>query len=118
MRTWLQRLWDYLRRFIVGDDEGFTQNGEGDPPPRQIGEDLRDFFLQLFEGDNLLRFQGDARNAYIEQYIAEYPARRNRELSDEAKRLINSPDLREIERFISEIQSTPARLLYTVCPPM
>lgn len=117
MRTWLQRLWDYLRRFTVGDDEGISQGGDG-PTPRQIGEDLQDFFLQLFQGDNLRRFQEDDRQAYVDEYIAGYSARRGRDLSDDAMRLINSPDLREIERFISEIQSTPARLLYVVCPPM
>ena len=119
MRTRLQRLRDYLRRFIVGDDEGITQDGEGGTPtPRQIGEDLQDFFLQLFQGDNLRRFQQDDREGYVDEYIAGYSARRGRNLSEDAKRLINSPDLREIERFISEIQSTPARLLYVVCPPM
>jgi hypothetical protein len=119
MRTRLQRLWDYLRRCIVGDDEGVTQDGEGRPPPtRAIGEELQDFFLLLFQDENLRRFQQGDREDYVAQYIAEYPARRGRDLSDDAKRLIRSPDLREIEGHIAQIQSTPARLLYVVCPPM
>ena len=100
-------------------DDASTQDGEGRPPPsRAIGEELQDFFLQLLQSDNLRRFQSVDRESYVEQYIAAYPGRRQRDLSDDAKRLIRSPDLREIEGHIAQIQSTPARLLYVVSPPM
>lgn len=103
----------------MGDNEGITQDGEGRPPPtREIGEELQDFFLELLKSDNLKRFQEVDRADYVAQYIAEYPSRRGRELSDDAKRLIKSPDLREIEGHIGQIQSTRAVLLYVVCPPM
>lgn len=103
----------------MGDDEGITQDGEGRPPPtRAIGEELQDFFLLLLQSDNLRRFQDVDREDYVEQYIAEYPGRVGRDLSEDAMRLIRSPDLREIEEHIAQIQSTPARILYVVCPPM
>ena len=124
MWTWLSRLWDYLWRLIMGDGEnddpfGGEGNQEGRPPPtRSIGEELQDFFLELLKDDNLRRFQDDDREDYVLRYIDEYPARRGRDLSDDAKRLINSPDLREIEQHIGQIQSTRAVILYVVCPPM
>jgi hypothetical protein len=114
MWDWVRRLWHYLRRlFMNGDDAPPAVEGRPDPS-RQIGEELQDFFLDLLKDGNLRRFQSMDRG----QYIAEFNERRGRPLGDDAERLINSDDLREIEAHIGQIQSTRAVLLYVVCPPM
>lgn len=97
----------------MGDDEdtGPITGGNRPPPSSEIGEELRRFFLELLEGDNLRRYQGEGRDAYVN-------ARRS-DLSDDAWRLINSGDLREIEQHIAEITgSGRAVLVCVVCPPM
>jgi hypothetical protein len=97
---------------IVGDDENGLLQGGGDhrpPPSREIGEELRRFFLELLEGDNLRRYQGDGREEYINE--------RRSGLSDDAQRLISSGDLREIEGHIAEITGSRAVIVYVVCPP-
>jgi hypothetical protein len=114
MWDWFRRLWDYLRRlFMNGDDAPPAVEGRPDPS-RRIGEELQEFFLELLKDGNLKRYQSIGREAFI----AEYDERRTERLSDDARRLLNSEDLREIEAHIGQIQSTRAVLLYVVCPPM
>jgi len=68
----------------------------------------------LLKDGNLKRYQSVGRG----DYIAEFNERRETPLSDDAQRLLNSDDLREIEAHIGQIQSTRAVVLYVVCPPM
>ena len=129
MRTWLERLWRYLRRLIVGDDEGGTQQGgEVRPEPNSdIGEELRRFFIELLKGDNLQRFRSrgaEERISYIDERARPVDWTRDREdyfdrLGPDAVRLLKSEDLKEIEGHIDQVTgSGRGHLLYTVCPPM
>jgi hypothetical protein len=121
LRTWLVRLWSYLRRLIVGDDEGGYQQGgsENEPLPddeiapegsEPVGRELQDFFLELLQADNLKRFQGSGRNTYLNE--------RRGGLSGEAWRALSEGDMKAIEAHIAAITGSRASLLYVVCPPM
>ena len=96
----------------MGDDEGMGPFGGGDGPPDDevVGRQLQEFFLELLQGDNLKRFQGDGREPYINE-------RRSR-LHPDTQRLLDSADLRELEQQIAKITGSQAVLLYVVCPPM
>jgi hypothetical protein len=125
MWTWLVRLWDYLRRLIMGDDEddgpiiGGNGNGETEneplteePPPEGIeavGRELQAFFLELLQGDNLRSYQGAGRTGYLNN--------RRHGFSPEAWRALSMGDIRAIEAHISAITGSQAVLLYVVCPP-
>ena len=114
MWAWLRRLWDYLRRLFMTDDDA-PPGVEGRPDPnRAIGEELREFFIELLKDGNLTRYQSVGREEFIEEFVRS----RGRALSPDARRLINSEDLREIEGHIGQIQSARAVILYVVCPPM
>jgi len=121
VRTWFLRLWSYLRRLIVGDDEGGYQQGGSDNKAlpedeiapegiEAVGRELQDFFLELMQGDNLKRFQGPGRNSYLNE-------RRGR-FSGEAWRALSEGDMRALEAHIGAITGSRASLLYVVCPPM
>ena len=59
MRSWLSRLWRYLRRLLVNGDEDTPPPAvDGRPAPdEQIGRELRQFFLELLKDHNLKRLQ-------------------------------------------------------------
>jgi hypothetical protein len=129
MRSWLERLWQFLRRLIVGDDEGgIPGGGEVRPEPNpDTGEELRRFFIELLKGDNLQRFQSrgpDERFSYIDERARPEDWARERadyfdRLGPDAIRLLKSEDLREIEAHILTVTgSGNATLTFTVCPPM
>jgi hypothetical protein len=86
-------------------------------PDREVGEQLRRFFIELLKDGNLREFQSRSlRNAYIDDRRAD---REGGYLSDRAAELLASPLLKEIEAHIAEIEgSGRATLQYTVCPPM
>jgi hypothetical protein len=121
MLTWFQRLWDYLRRLIMsnGDDDGPITNGNGENEPLEeevapegieaVGRELRDFFLELLQGDNLRSYQGSGRVQYLND--------RRHGLSQEAWRALSTGDMRAIEAHIGAITGSRAALLYVVCPP-
>lgn len=114
MWEWFRRLLEYLRRlFMNGDDAPPPVEGRPDPN-RDIGEELREFFIELLKDGNLKRYQSIGRAAYI----AEFNERRGEPISHDAERLINSDDLREIESHIGQIQGSRAVIVYVVCPPM
>ena len=102
----------------MSNGDNVEGSGERPPPSREIGEELQDFFLELLRDGNLKRYQGGERDAFVMEYIDGYARRQGRPLSDDAKRLINSQDLREIEQHIGEITGSRAVILYVVCPPM
>lgn len=125
MWDWLARLWDYLRRLIVGDDEDdgpIVDNG--DPPENEalpddeiapdgdeaVGRELQAFLLELLDGDNLREFQGDGRNRYLNN--------RRTGFSAEAWRVLSMGDMRALEAHIGAITGSRAVLMYVVCPPM
>ena len=121
MRTWFMRLWSYLRRLIIGDDEGGQHQGpvENEPLPEDgiapegieaVGLELQAFFLELLTDGNLKRFQGSGRNAYLNE--------RRGGLSPEAWQALSSGDMRALEAHIGAITGSRAALLYVVCPPM
>jgi len=121
MWAWFRRLWDYLRRLFMDDDVLPPSND--DPPPAvegrpapsdRIGKELQEFFLELLKGKNMKRYQSVGRETFIEEYVRERPG----ELGDDAQRLLNSADLREIEAHIGQISGSRAVILYVVCPPM
>ena len=142
VRMLFERLWRYLRRLIVGDDEGGIFQGGGgeggDPPPavpgrpdpnRALGEELQKFFLRLLRGDRLRRYQSGGRVDFVGEYLeargAELEADHGTLTHDEVQRLadlerlLNSADLREIEAHIGQITgSGRAVIQYVVCPPM
>jgi hypothetical protein len=111
MRTFLLRLWRHLRRFFMNDDQPIEPTSEDRPPPdERIGRELQEFFLELLQGDNLKRYQGEGRDSYLSE--------RSTRLSGDAQRLLSSGDLREIEAHIGQITGSRAVILYVVCPPM
>jgi hypothetical protein len=129
MRSWLSRLWRYVRRLLVNGDEDTPPPAvEGRPAPdEQIGRELQQFFLELLKDHNLKRLQSDGRVGYVEEYLG----MRREQISNErtltpedeqrlaaVERLLNSDDLREMESHISQITGSRARLLCIVCPPM
>ena len=141
MWTWFQRLWDYLRRLIVGDDEGGIVQGGGEstpppavpgrtPPSMDLGRELQRFFIELLRRDHLRRFQSGGRVDYVEEYLTmrreELAAENDGTLTpedeqrlDDVGRLLHSDDLREIESHIGQITgSGRAVIQYVVCPPM
>jgi hypothetical protein len=113
MLAWFRRLWDYLRRLLVGDDEdtgGITDGGLGRPDPDEgIGRELQGFFLELLQDHNLREYR-DRRDDYINS--------RRSGLSPDAQRLLDSGDLKELEEHIGAITGSRAVLLFVVCPPM
>ena len=129
MRSWLSRLWHYVRRLLVNGDEDTPPPAvEGRPAPdEQIGRELQQFFLELLRDHNLKRLQSDGRVGYVEEYLAmrrgQISAERELTEDDEQRlavveRLLNSDDLREMESHIGQITGSRARLLCIVCPPM
>jgi hypothetical protein len=123
MWDWLARLWDYLRRLIVGDDDGGIV-GNGDPTENEalpdediepqgdeaVGRELQEFLLELLKDGNLKEFQGAGRNRYLNE-------RRNG-FSAEAWRVLSMGDMRALEAHIGAIPGSRAVLMYVVCPPM
>jgi hypothetical protein len=127
MRSWLSRLWRYLRRLLVnGDEDAPPPAVDGRPAPdEQIGRELQQFFLELLKDHNLKRLQSDGRGGYVEEYLTMRREQIGRELTTEeeqrfadVQRLLNSDDLREMESHIGQITGSRARLLCIVCPPM
>jgi len=125
MWDWLQRLWDYLRRLVMGDDEDdgpIVDTGdpiENEPLPDEdvepqgdeaVGRELQAFLLELLEGDNLREFQGAGRNRYLNN--------RRTGFSAEAWRVLSMGDMRALEAHIGAITGSRAVLMYVVCPPM
>jgi hypothetical protein len=122
MGTWFMRLWSYLRRLIMGDDEGpgpFGNGGEeNEPLPEDVapegieavGRELQAFFLDLLQGDNLKQYQGAGRNRYLNE--------RRMGFSPEAWRVLTMGDMQALEAHIRAITGSQATILYVVCPPM
>ena len=98
--------------------------GERPSPNADTGEELRRFFIELLQGENLQRFRSLGRNTYIDERTRPDDWTRDREdyfdkLGPDAVRLLKSEDLKEIEAHIQEVTgSGRGHLLYTVCPPM
>jgi len=129
MRSWLSRLWRYLRRLLVNGDEDTPPPAvDGRPAPdEQIGRELQQFFLELLKDHNLKRLQSDGRVGFVNEYLAlrreQISSERTLTPEDEQRlaeveRLLNSDDLREMESHIGQITGSRARLLCIVCPPM
>ena len=75
MWAWLRRLWDYLRRLFMTDDDA-PPGVEGRPDPnRAIGEELREFFIELLKDGNLKRYQSVGREEFIEEFVKTRRAR-------------------------------------------
>ena len=84
-------------------------------PDPKIGQELRDFFLDLLDGKNLVAYH-EGRDEYIssrrQQVIGDTG------LSDEAERLLREGTLREIEEQIMAVTgSHKAVPLFTISPP-
>jgi hypothetical protein len=129
MRSWLSRLWHYLRRLLVNGDEDTPPPAvDGRPAPdEQIGRELQQFFIELLKDRNLKRLQSTGRVGYVEEYLAmrREQISNERDLTpedeqrlDDVQRLLNSADLREMEAHIGQITGSRATLLCIVCPPM
>jgi len=91
--------------------EGYSA---GDPA---IGQELRDFFLELLEAKNLQAYHEDRKEYVRRRAVAGEPGDAKQYLSDEAQRLLQSPDLRAIEQHIMAITGSKALPLWVVAPP-
>ena len=120
MQTWFTRLWEYLRRLFVGDNEGEFVRPD---PNADIGEELRRFFIELLKDENLRRFEGEGRNEYIDErarpddWSIDHPEYYDR-LGPDARRLLKSADLKELQGHIAQVPGSRAVLMFVVCPPM
>ena len=86
-----------------------------DPPESSdpIGEELREFFIDLLRGQNLQEYQSSGRSDYI--------SRRRDEgmIGDEAEMLLREGTLEQIEERIGAVTgSGHAVPVLVVCPPM
>ena len=95
----------------VAGVEGYSA---GDPA---IGQELRDFFLELLEAKNLQAYHEDRKEYVRRRAVAGESGDAKQYLSDEAQRLLQSPDLRAIEQHIMAITGSKALPLWVVAPP-
>lgn len=78
-----------------------------------VGEELRDFFIDLLRGANLQSYQATGRSDYIGTKRSEGI------IGDEAEALLRTGTLEEIEARIAAVTgSRRAVPLLVVCPPM
>lgn len=84
-------------------------NGESDP----VGEELREFFIDLLRGTNLQEYRSSSRSDYI-------TSRRDQGMiGAEAEALLREGTLEEIEERLAGVTgSGRATPLLVVCPPM
>lgn len=82
-------------------------------PSDPVGEQLRDFFIDLLRDQNLAAYQSGGRSDYITQ-------KRDQELiGEEAEALLRSGTLEEIEERIAGVTGSGRAVpLLIVCPPM
>lgn len=91
-----------------------NQNGP-EPPDPEVGEQLRRFFIELLEGQNLQLYRSGERVGYIEGRAE----RNDGYLGEEAEALLNSDALRRIEEHIGAVTgSGNAVPIWVVSPPM
>ena len=86
-----------------------------DPPETSdpIGEELRDFFIDVLRGQNPIECRSSGRSDYI-------TAKRDEGvIGDEAERLLREGTLEQIEERLGAVTgSGHAVPLFVVCPPM
>ena len=86
-----------------------------DPPETSdpIGEELRDFFIDVLRGQNLMQYRSSGRSDYITTKRSEGL------IGDEAERLLRTGTLEQIEERLGAVTgSGNAVPLFVVCPPM
>ena len=84
-------------------------------PDAEIGQQLRRFFVELLEDQNLQRYRSHERS----DYITERRQENDGYLSPEAEELLRCHCLRDIEDHISAITgSGHATPVWVVCPPI
>lgn len=109
-RLW-QRILDWIRK-LLGRENGMD-NPEPIEPDPQVGQELRDFFLELLKDGNLRTYRSTGRNDYIGQ------KRDEGIIGEQAESLLRSGTLAEIEAHIESVTgSGNAVPLFIVCPPM
>jgi hypothetical protein len=85
-------------------------NGEESDP---VGEELRDFFIDLLRGQNLTLYQSTGRRDYITSKRSEGV------IGEEAEALLRTGTLEEIEARIAGVTGSGRAVpLLVVCPPM
>ena len=84
-------------------------------PDPKIGQELRNFFLDLLDNKNLVAYH-EGRDKYISS--RRYDLIGDRGLSDEAERLLREGTLREIEEQVMAVTgSHKAVPLFVISPP-
>lgn len=84
-------------------------------PDPVVGQQLRRFFVELLEDENLQRYRSQERG----DYIGERAERNDGYLGEEAEDLLKSEALRKIEEHIAAVSgSGNAVPVWVVCPPM
>jgi len=84
-------------------------------PDPKIGQELRDFFLDLLDSKNLVAYH-EARDKYISARLKQVIG--DKGLSGEAERLLREGTLREIEEQVMAVTgSHKAVPLFVISPP-
>lgn len=86
-------------------------------PDAEIGQQLRRFFIELLEDQNLQRYRSDERGDYIGERVKTHD--NDGYLSPEAEELLRCDCLREIEEHIGAVTGSGSAVpVWVVCPPV